>query len=86
MSRVLRRTLRRAMLRTPLFAGNRESLRMTFFSRDSILLWAWTSYRRNQETYRQIRDGGEFPRLTWVEHRTPQETRDWLNSEQPEAL
>jgi adenylate kinase family enzyme len=78
MSRVLRRTLLRATLRTPLFAGNRESLWMTLFSRDSILLWAWTSYRRNQETYRRIRDSGGFPHLRWVEHQSPHQTGDWM--------
>ncbi|MFO6214694.1 AAA family ATPase, partial [Pseudomonas aeruginosa] len=41
-SRVLRRTLARGLLRTRLSHGNRESLRMAFCSRDSILLWSWT--------------------------------------------
>jgi adenylate kinase family enzyme len=81
MTRVVRRTLQRAIFRTPLFSGNRESLRMSFFSRDSILLWAWTSYRSNQETYRRIRESGEFPHLRWVELRSPKQTTDWLRSE-----
>ena len=81
MTRVFRRTVRRAMFRTPLFSGNRESWRMSFFSRDSILLWAWTSYRSVQESYREIRANGQFPQLRWLEFRSPGEAADWLQSE-----
>jgi adenylate kinase family enzyme len=83
MWRVLQRTVRRALFRTPLFSGNRESLRMSFFSRDSILLWAWTSYRKNLETYRSIQENGAFPNLTWVEHESPRQTNEWMRSELP---
>ncbi len=84
MSRVVRRTLRRAIFRTPLFSGNRESWRMSFFSRDSILLWAWTSYRRNQQTFRSIRDSGVYPHLSWVELGTPQQAEHWVRTELPQ--
>jgi len=36
--RILLRCVRRAITREPLWSGNRESIRMTFFSRDSLLL------------------------------------------------
>ena len=36
--RILLRCVRRAITREPLWNGNRESIRMTFFSRDSLLL------------------------------------------------
>lgn len=81
MTRVFRRTVRRAIFQTPLFSGNRESWRMSFFSRDSILLWAWTSYSSVQETYRKIRDGGQFPYLRWIEFQSPGEAADWMRSE-----
>lgn len=38
MNRGLRRTWRRCVSKAPLFAGNRESFRTSFFSSDSILL------------------------------------------------
>ena len=44
--RCLSRTIRRAITREELFSGNRESFRMSFLSRDSIILWAITSHRR----------------------------------------
>jgi adenylate kinase family enzyme len=54
MRRLSWRTARRGVLRIELWNGNRETLR-TFFSRDpqrSILVWAWTTHRRNRERYR----------------------------------
>lgn len=44
------RTISRAITGEELFNGNRESLRQTFFSRDSMLLWgitAWRPHHRN---------------------------------------
>ena len=38
-SQLLRRTIRRAWTREVIFSGNRESLRQSFFSKDSILLY-----------------------------------------------
>src|SRR5437660_8617310 len=41
--RALTRTLRRTLTKEQLYAGNRESLRMALFSRDSILWWVVAS-------------------------------------------
>ena len=50
--RLLTRTLVRSLRREELWNGNRESFRMAFFSRESILLWGithWRAHRRNVE-------------------------------------
>lgn len=50
--RLLTRTLVRSVRREELWNGNRESFRMAFFSRESILLWGithWRAHRRNME-------------------------------------
>lgn len=44
------RTIPRAFHGTPLWNGNRESLRQTFSSKDSMLLWGLTSWRRSQHS------------------------------------
>jgi adenylate kinase family enzyme len=50
--RLLRRTIRRALTREDLWdTGNRESLVRTFFSRQSILLWAMKTHRRNRARF-----------------------------------
>ena len=52
MWRLLRRTIRRALTREDLWGtGNRESFRTAFLSRDSILLWAIKTHRRNRQRF-----------------------------------
>jgi adenylate kinase family enzyme len=48
--RLFRRTLRRVLSKEDLWGtGNRETWRSAFFSRQSILLWAWKTHRRNRQ-------------------------------------
>ena len=50
--RLLRRTIWRSITREDLWGtGNRESLVRTFFTRQSILLWAIRTHRRNRERF-----------------------------------
>lgn len=52
MSRLLRRTVGRVATREELWnTGNRETLRNSFFSRQSILWWALKTHRRNRERF-----------------------------------
>ena len=52
MWRLLRRTLQRAATKEELWGtGNRESFRNAFLSRQSILLYALRTHRRNREKY-----------------------------------
>jgi adenylate kinase family enzyme len=49
--RALRRTLSRCLRRTPVFGGNRETFRKSFFSQDSILLWVVQTHGRNRKAF-----------------------------------
>lgn len=49
--RLVRRTIRRAWSREELWAGNRESLRKTFLSRDSLILFTLRTYRGRLKRY-----------------------------------
>ena len=52
MGRLLRRTIGRVLRREDLWGtGNRESFRTAFMSRDSILLWAIKTHRRNRQRF-----------------------------------
>ena len=73
--RALYRTTKRVVTREELFSGNREGFRQSFLSRDSIILWAVTSYRRVRREYRRILDDGDFPHLRVIELRSPAEAR-----------
>ncbi len=68
MWRLARRTVRRVATREDLWGtGNRESL-STLFGRQSILLWALKTHRRNRERFArdcdQMRDGKRVVRLS----------------------
>jgi hypothetical protein len=67
--RALCRTVKRAVSQEELFSGNRESFRMSFLSRESIILWVMRSYRRRRRNYRKIFDNGDYPHLQVIELR-----------------
>jgi adenylate kinase family enzyme len=48
--RLASRTIPRSFRGTPLWNGNRESLRQTFFSKDSMLVWGITAWRRSRRS------------------------------------
>ncbi len=57
--RLVTRTLVRSLRREELWSGNRESFRLAFFSRESILLWGishWRDHHRHME-----RDLARYP-------------------------
>ena len=61
-----------------MWAGNRESLRKAFLSRDSILLWSLTTFTKNRRRYGALQSSGAYPQAQWVELRTPQQARAWV--------
>jgi adenylate kinase family enzyme len=77
-SQLLRRTLRRAILREPLWHGNRESLRKSFLSRESILLWAIKTHRRRKTQYRTLLVDPRSRHLRVIRLRSPREAKRWL--------
>src|SRR4029077_172492 len=76
--RALTRTVRRVLKQEELFSGNRESLRMALFSRESILWWVLTTFRRRRKQYRELFDTRPFSRLVYVELRNPSEAQHFL--------
>jgi len=82
-SRVIRRTLWRGVIRERLWAGNRESLRIAFLSKESILLWSFATFGRNRVKYTNLRTAPEYGRLTWHELRTPRQAEAFLERIEP---
>ena len=76
--RVLVRTVRRALTGEELFSGNRESLRKSFLSRDSILWWTITQFRRYRRDYAALMRAGGAGHAAWHELRTPREAEALL--------
>lgn len=74
MWRALKRTIWRAVSGEELFAGNRESFRQSFMSRDSILWWVMQTYHRHRREYPQLFRQPEFAHLRVLEFTSPAQT------------
>lgn len=78
----VRRACRRILDRQELWpgTGNRESLRQTFFSRDSILLWTLRTFRKNRRDYLATMNDPRYARFRFVRLRSPRETETFIES------
>ncbi len=77
---LMRRTIRRARTREELSHGNRESFRLSFMSRDSILVWAMRTHPRRKRQYTELLTRPEHAHLAVIRLRSPAEARRWLAS------
>jgi adenylate kinase family enzyme len=75
MARVFRRTVLRLVRREVLWRGNRETFRKSFLSRDSILVWAWTTFRRRSREYRALVRACPYPVRVILRVRHPRDAR-----------
>ena len=78
---VLRRTLQRARTRQVLWSGNREDWRRAFCSRESILWWVLTMYRRRQREFAALKQAADAGPV-WIELRTPRQVQAWLRRQE----
>jgi adenylate kinase family enzyme len=78
-SRVISRTVSRWVTREELFSGNRESLRMSFFSRNSILLWVVQTFRRNRLQYSALQSSDDWQHIRFWEFRRPSQASTFLS-------
>ena len=74
MSRALRRTIWRIVTREELYSGNRESFRLTFLDRESLLWWIIRTHGRRRREYRELCTLENFPHISFTELRYPRET------------
>ena len=74
------RTIKRSIQQKELWHGNREDLRRSFFSSDSIMLWMLKSYKRRRKQYAILMQQPENVHLCFVQLKTPRTTKAWLSS------
>jgi adenylate kinase family enzyme len=79
MWRVLRRTVWRCLTREPLWANNVETWRLSFFSSDSIIVWTWTTWRKQRQRYQKVFRSNDFPRIQRYRFVSPRQTELWLS-------
>lgn len=80
MTQVLKRTIRRAWTKQALWAGNRESWRLSFFSRDSILLWSWQTYALRRRQYTGLCSSPDYTHVKRIRLSSRREVNAWLGS------
>ena len=78
--RCLMRCIRRSITREVLWSNNRESLWLTFCSRESLLLWVITTWRRRRRDYPKMFKSPMCRHLRVIRFRNPRDTEAWLNS------
>lgn len=82
LGRYVRRTIRRIRGGEELWAGNRERLGMHLLSRDSLLWWILSTYRRRRREY-AIRLA-ENPQINELRLRSAREAEAWLATVRPD--
>ena len=78
--RVTKRTIRRVFTQEDLWggSGNRESFAQSFLSRESIILWAITTYRANRRIFSELMESPEYEHIRFVRLRSPREVDQWI--------
>lgn len=75
---VVWRTFKRALFREELWHGNRESWRMSFASRDSIIVWSISSYPHYKVQCQRFFDDPQWERLKRIRLCSRPEVERWL--------
>lgn len=83
--RLLVRTFKRIHDKQEVCNGNVETWGQAF-SKDSILVWLFSSYWRRKEAYQKVfRDPGLYPKARYIRLKSPQEAENWLAGLKPAA-
>ena len=78
--RAFRRTLIRSVGRQTIFSENKETIRRSFFSRESILLWVFMTYRLRRNQFRAIFDDRDYLEVEFIELRNQRDADQFLTS------
>jgi adenylate kinase family enzyme len=77
---LLRRSVLRAVDKNPICNGNIESWKQ-FFSKESIMLWFFKTFRKRRREYGAIfAAGGNSPNIAYIRLRSPKAAEEWLQN------
>jgi adenylate kinase family enzyme len=79
--RMWRRTTDRIRRREALWGGNQETIRNTFFSRESLFVWALTTHRRRRRNLAQLMTRQDYAHLRFHRLRSGEAAERWLAAE-----
>lgn len=77
--RALCRSLKRIILKESCCNGNYETLRQLLFSRNSIILWIFKSFKKRRPFYNAIFNDG-IDNKTYLRFINPQQTKNFLKN------
>lgn len=77
--RAILRSTRRILTREVLWHGNRETAWGSFFGRDSVVRWVWSSYPKRLAEFQALKDSGKYPKLSWIVLNSPVEAGRFLD-------
>jgi adenylate kinase family enzyme len=78
--RLLRRSLPRIYTRVELWNGNYETVRGMFFSRDSLFIWLFQSYKRQKRAFPALVTESIYSHLAYIRLQSPREADKWLQT------
>jgi len=79
-ARAIRRSVRRIVFQEELFSGNRETWRLTFLDRDSILWWVVKTFHRRRREYRALFKQLNGSQLVCIELQTQRQVDEFLRA------
>ncbi|MDP8238758.1 MAG: hypothetical protein P9X24_06695 [Candidatus Hatepunaea meridiana] len=78
--RAITRTIGRIFTKEELFSGCYETFCQSFFTKDSIIWWVITTWRKKRNQYRQIFDNPTNMNIDYIEIRSPGETEQLIEN------
>jgi adenylate kinase family enzyme len=79
--RLVRRTIKRSLLRTKLWAGNKEQLSNLWNKEEGLINWARQTHESRREEYGRRLTDPRWTNIRFVHLRSPREARSWLRGE-----
>src|SRR5258706_190296 len=83
--RMWHRTTDRIRRRERLWGGNQETIRNTFFSRDSLFVWALTTHRRRRRNFELLMTRPDYAQVRFHRLRSADDAVRWLATERARA-
>ena len=74
------RSIVRAVTKIKLFAGNVETFKQTFFSRDSIILWVLQTYHQKRKRYNKLLPQLKFQGIEIIELNNQKQVQQYLKN------
>lgn len=61
--------------------GNKETFKKAFLSKDSIILWMISNYRRNRIRYAELMNNEEYSHINFIRLTSPSECSDFFQNQ-----